>query len=234
MSPHGSQTATTDGIGEAIRDARFEAAVAMLSAFALLVVNGLVSRSQGWSFPGTPWWTWMVLAVPELLLVLLLIVSALGGVRPGPHRDVVLVLLGFLALASLTATGLLIWALATADLTAGQLLLNALVVWSTNLIVFGLLFWEVDAGGPLRRVVRGRATPDIQFPQDENLELATPSWRPRLVDYMYVSLTNSLAFSPTDAMPLSRRAKSLMGLESAISSMVLLFVLARAVNVLGS
>jgi len=234
MSSHSSRTGTTDGIREAVRDARVEAALAMLTAVALLVVNGLVSRSQGWRFPGAPWWTWIVLAVPEVSLLILLVVSALGDVRPGRHRDVVIVILGVLALASLTATGLLIWALATADLTAGQLLLNALVVWSTNLIVFGLLFWELDGGGPLQRVVRGSGAPDFQFPQDVSPDGASTAWRPRLLDYVYLSLTNSLAFSPTDAMPLSRRAKSLMGLESLISTVVVLFVIARAVNVLGT
>jgi hypothetical protein len=234
MSSHRSRTATTDGIREAVRDARVEAAVAMLAALALLVVNGLVSRSQGWRLPGTPWWTWIVLAVPEVLLLILLVVSALGDVRPGRYRDVVIVLLGVLALASLTATGLLMWALATADLTAGQLLLNALAVWSTNLIVFGLLFWELDGGGPLQRGVRGSGAPDFQFPQDVSPDPASTAWRPRLLDYMYVSLTNSVALSPTDAMPLSRRAKSLMGLESLISTVVVLFVIARAVNVLNT
>ena len=228
------RSATTDAIREAVRDARVEAAVAMLTALALLVVNGLVSRSQGWRLPGTPWWTWIVLAVPEVLLLILLVVSALGDVRPGRHRDVVIVLLGVLALASLTATGFLIWALATADLTAGQLLLNALAVWSTNLIVFGLLFWELDGGGPLQRVERGPEGPDFQFPQDVNPAVALTAWRPRLLDYVYLSLTNSLAFSPTDAMPLSRRAKALMGLESLISTVVVLFVVARAVNVLNT
>ena len=111
-------------------------------------------------------------------------------------------------------------------------MLNALVVWLTNLIVFGLLFWELDGGGPLERVVHGRALPDFQFPQDQNPELARASWRPRLADYMYVSLTNSLAFSPTDAMPLSIRAKSLMSLETLISTLVVLFVIARAINAL--
>jgi hypothetical protein len=165
MSSDGSRTATMDGIREAVRDARVEAAVAMLTALALLVVNGLVSRWQGWRLPGTPWWTWIVLAVPEVLLLMLLVVSALGDVRPGRYRDVVIVLLGVLALASLTATGFLIWALATADLTAGQLLLTALVVWSTNLIVFGLLFWELDGGGPLQRVVRGSGPPTSSSPR---------------------------------------------------------------------
>ena len=143
-------------------------------------------------------------------------------------------LLGFLAVGSLTATGLLMWALATAEITAGQLLLNALVVWGTNLIVFGLLFWELDEGGPLRRVTYGCVTPDFQFPQDQFPGLAPPGWRPRLLDYEYVSLTNSLALSPTDAMPLSRRAKSLMGLESLVSNALVVLVIARAVNVLGS
>jgi len=234
MSSQRSRPATTDAIREAVRDARVEAAVAMLTALALLVVNGLVSRSQGWRLPGTPWWTWIVLAVPEVLLLILLVVSALADVRPGRYRDVVIVLLGVLALASLTATALLMWALATADLTAGQLLLNALAVWSTNLIVFGLLFWELDGGGPLQRGVRGSRAPDFQFPQDVSPDPASTGWRPRLVDYMYVSLTNSVAVSPTDTMPLSRRAKSLMGLESLISTVVVLFVIARAVNVLNT
>ncbi|MEZ0284733.1 MAG: hypothetical protein ACAH79_05800, partial [Thermoleophilia bacterium] len=91
MSAHGPRT--TDGVREAVRDARVEGGVAVLIALALLVVNGLVSRWQGWDFSGTPWWTWIVLAVPEVLLLLLLVVSALRDVRPGRHRDVVIALL---------------------------------------------------------------------------------------------------------------------------------------------
>jgi hypothetical protein len=229
-----SQGATTDGIRDAVRDARVEAALAVLTALALLVVNGLVTRSQGWDLPAAPWWLWLVLALPEVVLLILLVVSAVGDVRPGRHRDVVIVLLGVLALASLIATGLLMWGLATADLTAGQLLLNALVVWSTNLIVFGLLFWELDGGGPLERFVRAPDGPDFQFPQDVKPPVGPAPWRPRLLDYLYLSLTNSLAFSPTDAMPLSRRAKSLMGLESLISTAVLVLVIARAVSILAT
>src|SRR4249919_1233612 len=67
---------------------------------------------------------------------------------------------------------------ATAELIVGQLLLNALVVWSSNLIVFGLLFWELDGGGPLQRVVPGSGAPDFQFPQDVNPDRASPAWRP--------------------------------------------------------
>ena len=79
-------------------------------------------------------------------------------------------------------------------------------VWLTNAIAFGLAFWELDCGGPVARALAAeRPTPDFQFPQDENPELARDGWLPRLWDYLYVSLTNSIAFSPTDAMPLTRR-----------------------------
>lgn len=208
--------------------------MALLAAIGVLAVNGVVSRLEGWHFPGVPWWTWLLLALPEVALLGALVISALGGVRPGYHRDGVLVLLALLALASLAATGILMWALATADVTGGQLFLGALVVWITNLIAFGLLFWELDGGGPLRRVTEGRPFPDFQFPQDQNPDLARPGWRPRFLDYLYLSLTNSLAYSPTDAMPLARWAKALMGLESLVSTALLLLVVARAVNVLGT
>ena len=101
--------------------------------------------------------------------------------------------------------------------------------------MFGLIYWELEAGGPVaRRVAKVRRSFDFQFPQDENPELAPSGWRPQVWDYMYVSLTNSIAFSPTDTMPLSFRAKAAMGLESAISAVTVLLVAARAVNVLGS
>src|SRR5207342_3080448 len=110
----GSSTTTDVGIRDAVRDARVEGAVAMIVAAGLLCVNALVSRWQGWRIPGVPWWTWLVLAIPEALLLVALVVSALGGVRPGRHRNLVLVLLAVLTLGSLTATGLLVWGLATA------------------------------------------------------------------------------------------------------------------------
>ena len=103
------------------------------------------------------------------------------------------------------------------------------------LVVFGLAFWEVEAGGPAARIrVPARTTPDFQFPQDDNPQLASRDWRPQVWDYIYVALTNGIAFSPTDVMPLSLRAKAMMGLESALSAVTVLLVAARAVNILGS
>jgi hypothetical protein len=79
-----------------------------------------------------------------------------------------------------------------------------------------------------------RMQPDFQFPQDENPGLARPEWSPALVDYVYVSVTNSIAFSPTDAMPLTHRAKLFMGLEAGLSALTVLVVAARAINILGN
>jgi hypothetical protein len=229
----GLPPATDEGVRDAIRDARLEGAAAMLVADALLIFSSVLSRAEGWRQPGTPWWAWLLFAIPETVLLAGLLLSAFAGVRPGRERNAFVVLLVLLAVGSLTATGFLIAGLVTADLTAGQLLVHAFVVWSTNLVVFGLLFWELDEGGPVQRVLRGRRTPDFLFPQDQNPHHSPAGWRPRLLDFMYVSLTNSLAFSPTDAMPLTRRAKSLMALESFISNAVVVLVIARAVNVLG-
>lgn len=147
-------------------------------------------------------------------------------------------LLGLLVLGNFTALAILVTGLVTentSDLTGGELLLTAFAICTTNVIVFGLLFWELEAGGPVaRKRALARTSHDFQFPQDENLQLAPEGWEPQVWDYLYVSLTNSIAFSPTDAMPLFRRVKALMGLGSAISAVTVLLVAAHAVNVLGT
>ena len=111
-----------------------------------------------------------------------------------------------------------------------ELLAHGAVVWLTNIITFGLLFWMLDEGGPRVRAERGRLDPDFQFPQDA---VRRSDWSPRLSDYLYVALTNAIAVSPTDTMPLTRRAKGLMAIESLISYSVAVVVIAQAVNVLG-
>jgi hypothetical protein len=115
--------------------------------------------------------------------------------------------------------------------SGAQLLIKAVTVWAANVITFGLWFWEFDRGGPVRRLRSDPPLPDFQFPQMENPQLAAPGWQPELVDYIYVSFTNAIAFSPTDAMPLSRWAKLLMLSESALSSLTVPLVAARAVNI---
>ena len=211
------------------REARIEASVFALAACVLLVLLGVVSMAASWELAGVSGWIWFVFAVPELLLV-----GALALDAP-PTVDVTMILV--VVLANLGGLGLLIASLVTegsSDLSGGQLLMSGAVLWLTNVIVFGLLYWSLDAGGPRVRAKRGRRRPDFWFPQDDNDRLAHTGWHPRLEDYAYVALTNGIAFSPTDAMPLTRRAKTLMGLDALISVGAVLLVAARAVNVLGA
>jgi hypothetical protein len=222
---------------EARAEGRREAAPAAFVALLVLAVLALVSRNQGWELLGLGWWIWALLSLPVLLLTIDLALTFRGSglVR---SRRTALVLLGLLVLGNLTALAILVAGLVTvktSDLGGGELLLTAFMIWSTDVIVFGLWFWELDAGGPDARAgASARTAPDFQFPQDGNPNLARAGWLPDVWDYLYVSLTNSIAFSPTDAMPLSRRAKAMMGLESAISAVTVLLVAARAVNVLGT
>lgn len=200
-----------------------------LAACALLILLGAVSLMDDWQLVGISGWIWFVLALPEVLLVAVLAVDAPRMVDVG----VILVVV----LANLCGLALLIASLVTeksSALSGGQLLMSGAFVWLTNVIVFGLLYWSLDAGGPRARARRGRRHPDFWFPQDDNDRLTRSGWHPRLEDYTYVALTNGIAFSPTDAMPLTRRAKTLMGLEAMISVGAVLLVAARAVNVLGS
>ncbi len=112
------------------------------------------------------------------------------------------------------------------------LILTALNIFFTNIIVFGLLYWEMDAGGPAKRTASNQRERDLSFPQMQNPELAPVGWTPNFIDYLYVSLTNATAFSPTDTMPLSRLAKILMGFQSLISLATIALVASRAVNIL--
>jgi hypothetical protein len=112
-----------------------------------------------------------------------------------------------------------------------QLIIAGSAIWLTNVLIFSLWYWEVDRGGPGRRAAGCDNSPDFLFPQMTEGRLC-PGWRPQFVDYLYVSLTNAAAFSPTDTMPLSGQVKMLMGLQSLISLVTIGLVVSRAVNIL--
>jgi hypothetical protein len=105
-------------------------------------------------------------------------------------------------------------------------------IWLTNVIVFALLYWELDRGGPVARLQVLRPYPDFLFPQWADDRLAPEHWQPTFVDYFYFSFTNAAAFSPTDVMPLTRWAKLTMLLQSCVSLATVALVVARAVNIL--
>ncbi len=188
------------------------------------------------------------LVIPLLELALLVALTATNPWRMLRQtrwsRWASVTLAALVIVANLTALGMLISALSNTSEGPG-LLLAAMQVWLTNVIGFGLLYWELDRGAPVRRRTerRDRLPPaDWRFSQDENddavVEVATGAskssgWIPTFIDYLYVSITNSSAFSPTDTMPLSTRAKALMSLEPTAALLTSLLVIAKAVSSLG-
>jgi hypothetical protein len=161
-------------------------------------------------------------------------------------RIVSLSLAVLIAVTNIAALGFLVAQLVkNKDAEGGALLLAALQVWATNVIAFALIFWELDRGGPVARTRADREElplADFRFSHDEDhdtvVEVSRGSskvadWVPTFLDYLYLSTTNSSAFSPTDTMPLSNRAKALMGIEATSALLTSLIVVARAVGALG-
>ena len=107
-----------------------------------------------------------------------------------------------------------------------------MLIWLTNFLIFALWYWELDRGGPGKRAAGHDQAPDFLFPQMSDDRIEPLNWRPQFIDYLYVSLTNATAFSPTDTMPLTPMAKSVMGIQSLVSLVTLGLIVARAVNVL--
>jgi len=147
-------------------------------------------------------------------------------------RSAAIILIALVNVANLVSLGLLIDALLHGTKAEGtELVFAAMQIWGTNVVVFALWYWELDRGGPPHRAAGATRGPDFLFPQ-MNLAGHADSWRPLFVDYLYVSFTNALAFSPTDTMPLTPRAKLLMLVQSLASMLTVALVAARAVNIL--
>jgi uncharacterized membrane protein len=113
-----------------------------------------------------------------------------------------------------------------------QLIVAGVLIWLTNFLIFGLWYWELDRGGPGKRAAGNDGPPDFLFPQMTDDQIEPREWRPKFIDYLYVSLTNATAFSPTDTMPLTPMAKSIMGIQSMVSLVTIGLVVSRAVNIL--
>jgi hypothetical protein len=187
--------------------------------------------------------------IPALEVALLVVLIATNPWRMTRQtrwsRAASLVLTALVLTTNLLSLGLLVSDLVSAQDTPGSsLLVAALQVWATNVIAFGLLYWELDRGGPVARTQQPREQlqlADFRFTQDETqdtvIEVAAGSskkadWIPTFVDYLYLSTTNSSAFSPTDTMPLTSRAKILMAVQATAALITSLLVIARAVGAL--
>lgn len=188
-----------------------------------------------------------VVAIGVLLLIPMFLLNPLRmSKQTAWSRPVSIGVTLLLAAANTVALVQLVMQLVNGDNKDGlQLVLAALQVWTTQIIVFALVFWELDRGGPVSRTQTERdklPEADFRFPQDENgdavVEVALRSskkadWTANFIDYLYYSLSNSMAFSPPDAVPLTNRAKLLTGLEALGAYILLVLVIARAVSLLG-
>jgi hypothetical protein len=114
---------------------------------------------------------------------------------------------------------------------AKTLLASGGAIWLTNVIAFALWYWDLDRGGAAARA-HGEGLPTFVFPEMTNNQYVEAGWYPKFVDYLHLSFTTATAFSPTDVSAIRPWAKLLMMAEEAISLVVGLLVIARAVNIL--
>jgi len=180
---------------------------------------------------------WLLPAVYVLLLVLSIVFYDPESKRPRrTGRRLAQLCIFLMILANIFIMALLVRGIFTASLRIGalDLVLAGAALWLVTLLTFGLAYWEVDGGGPEARRTKLVDFPDFLFPQqqaDPSWHVTKPNWRPGLGDYMYVSLTSAVAFSPTDTMPLTPLAKVLMGAESLMCFVVFGVLVATAVNI---
>lgn len=210
-----------------VAESRWPPAVAMVVFMALNIALRVWLPAEGALH--VPWLAPLIEAVMIVVLLTSDPASRADRVR---LRRFALLLVGIFVAAALWATALLI-----RDLIEGEgvtqapdeLLASGALVWLGNNIAFALLYWLVDGGGPTAR--SSRAIPvDFAFTQHMSPELAPPGWRPVFLDYLHLGFTNATAFSPTDVMPLTHRAKAAMLVQSTIALALFGLIVARAVN----
>jgi hypothetical protein len=207
------------------REPRWPASLAATAALILyLILPSKLTVGPGWVIPAL-----------EAALIIPLTITA-----PQRHPEEValvrfasLLLIGLVNLANLASLALLVHVVLNRSLVSGrQLIFSGFLIWLTLVLAFALWYWEFDRGGPTLRRFTSERPPDFLFPQMATAELGQPNWMPGFVDYLYVAFTNATAFSPTDTMPLTGRAKVLMLIEALASITTIVMIAGRAVNIL--
>jgi uncharacterized membrane protein len=179
--------------------------------------------------------TWLLPSVEGILLAALAVIApARATAHTVRVRRFALTVVGLVSLVNVVLLVRLIDFLINGGKVGGHaLILSGAVLWATNVLLFAVWYWEMDRGGPVTRFLHPDALVDFQFPQMENPQFAPKGWRPGFLDYLYTSLTNATAFSPTDTMPLTHTAKLVMAIQSVTALLTVGLVIARAVNILG-
>jgi hypothetical protein len=223
VAPHRAEETANARLGEP----RWPPAVALAAFIALNVALRIwLSQNSPVRVP------YLVPAIEAVLLVALLVGDPGNIARPRRLHRIAVGLVLVLVAAALWATVLLLY-----DLIKGQgvtnspsdLLASGAIVWLGNNLSFALLYWLIDSGGPLARSLRPEPI-DFAFTQQMSPELAPPGWRPVFLDYLHLGFTNATAFSPTDVMPLTHRAKYAMLVQSTVALALFGLIVARAVN----
>jgi hypothetical protein len=178
--------------------------------------------------------TWLLPTAEGLLVVGLIVSMPNPAMQYSPRRrHFALALISLVSLTNLMSLLLLVHYLLRGGKAGGHpLILSGVVLWMTNVLIFGLWFWELDRGGPVARALNPERLPDFLFAQMTDPRWVPEGWTPGFVDYLYLSLTNATAFSPTDTLPLTQRVKLLMSVQSLASLVTIGLVVARAVNIL--
>jgi uncharacterized membrane protein len=178
---------------------------------------------------------WLLPGLEALLLAGLALASPNRRARHYKRRRaVVLTLIALVSATNAVSLILLVHYLVSGGHETGKdLIYSGALLWVNNVLIFGLWYWELDRGGPVDRMQQTSEAPDFLFVQMSSPEVAPKGWIPSLGDYLYLSFTNSTAFSPTDTMPLTPMAKSLMTGQSLVALVTVGLVVARAVNILG-
>jgi uncharacterized membrane protein len=210
----------------AAAEPRWPMATAVLTATILYVAMPHRGRVPGW-------WLGPLL---QLLLLGLLITQDPGRIdrrSANLHRLMVALLVVMTLGTALSVTVLAVDILVVVKgVTAKVLLGRGAAIWVENVIVFSLWYWQFDRGGPAERAAGAPLPPSFAFPENATPELAPVGWRPAYPDYLYLAYTNATAFSPTDTLPVRRWAKLTMMVQSTLSLVIAILVLARAINVL--
>jgi hypothetical protein len=212
------------GFGELV-----QAQLALLVAIALQLLARRIGTD---TVPGSHY----LIIITELVLAILiaLTVNFRRASGRGLYHVFAILLLGIISLANASGLIYVLHSLITQHSAANgeSLLASALAIFITNIIVFGLWYWEIDSPG-LTRTRWSRYDKDFQFIQ-QDLKTEFPDWQPEFADYLFLSVTNAVNFAPADTRPLTRQAKALMAIQALVSVFTLALLIARSVSILGS
>ncbi len=231
------ETGANPQLAREASEMRREVTVAVLIVIALQATLAALSLQYGWTLFHVEGWIWWVPIGPELVLLALLVANRSEIIEPSAgRRSAGIALLALIVAWNAVTVVLLLLELFTGEARTGsELMGEATVVLTTLVLNFGLLYWELDGGGPRRRASDPDGERDFLFSEMtvERPGLVPADWHPRLVDYSYLAFVTAIAWSAADTMPLTRRAKVLMAVETAIAALTILLVASRAVSIFG-